>query len=78
MLSKEFRAEGHRSDYLLVLAAQAYAAMEGCHFVEARHLKSVTPLVLQHRRQEIRQLNRVLWSEEDNNHLTEISDHVSA
>jgi magnesium chelatase subunit I len=78
MLSKEFRAEGHRSDYLLVLAARAYAAMEGSHFIEARHLKSIAPLVLQHRRQEIRQLNRVLWSEEDNKHLTEIIDHVSA
>ncbi len=75
-LSKEFQAEGHRSDYLLVLAAQAYAAIEELHLVEAKHLARVAPLVLQHRRQRITQLNRILWNEEDDNLLMKIVDHV--
>jgi magnesium chelatase subunit I len=75
-LSKEFQAEGHRSDYLLARAAQAYAAIEECHLVETKHLTCIAPLVLQHRRQRITQLNRILWNEEDNNLLTKITGHV--
>ena len=74
--AKKFQAEGHRGDYLLALAACAYAARKGHKRVNLEHVRVVAPLVLQHRRPEAKQLNRLLWSEEDDRHLAELLDHV--
>jgi len=71
-LAHEFHAEGHRGEHLLVLAARAYAAHSGQMRVEREHVGAITPLVLQHRRPAAKQLNRVLWSEEDENNLSKL------
>lgn len=68
-LVKKFQGEGHRGDYLLVLAARACAALDGQKSVTLEHVRKVAPLVLQHRRPEARQLNRVLWGDEENKAL---------
>jgi magnesium chelatase subunit I len=75
-LTKEFQAEGHRGDYLLVLAARAYAAHEEENIVTLEHVKRIAHLVLQHRRPGSIQLNRVLWTKDDENRLTELFKHA--
>jgi len=76
-VANEFRAEGHRGDYLMILAARAYAARMGHRQVELEHIKKIAPLVLQHRRPEAKQLNHILWSEADNKLLAELLDHAT-
>lgn len=61
-----FKAEGHRGDYLMALAARAYAAREHQSRVEPAHVAAVAPLVLQHRRQTVATGGRGEWSEDDN------------
>lgn len=75
-VANAFQAEGHRGDYLMALAARAYAAREGYKCVNLEHLRVVAPLVLQHRRPEAKQLNRILWSREEDNRLIELLDHA--
>jgi magnesium chelatase subunit I len=66
---QEFRAEGHRGDYLLVLAARACAARRQHMRVMREDIESIVPLVLQHRRSGSEQLSRELWSDEDKERL---------
>jgi magnesium chelatase subunit I len=75
-IAKEFKAEGHRGDYILVLAARAYAAHEEDPTVRIEHVKRVAPLVLQHRRPGSVQLNRALWTPDDEETLTELLSHA--
>lgn len=77
MLASEFKVEGHRGDYVMALAARAYAALSGDTHVTLDHLRVVAPLALQHRRSEAQDLNRVLWGEEESRRLAEFLDHVT-
>lgn len=48
-ISSEFQAVGHRSDYVMALAARALAAREQKSQVEPAHVQHVAALALQHR-----------------------------
>lgn len=48
-VAEEFEPEGHRSDYVMALAAMGCAALAGAQKVNAQHLFRVAPLALQHR-----------------------------
>jgi magnesium chelatase subunit I len=78
LLASRFQIEGHRGDYVMLLAARAYAAREGYKQVTLDHLRTVAPLALQHRRPEARELNRILWGEEEAKRLAEPLDNVSS
>ncbi|XHR81568.1 MAG: ATP-binding protein [Gloeotrichia echinulata GP01] len=65
-LATKFDAEGNRGDYMIALAARAYAALQGVNEVTKDHLQEVTGLALGHRRREM------TWSEEDNERVTQI------
>lgn len=75
-ITKKFEVEGHRGDYLLVIAARACAARDEDRVVTLEHVKKVAPLVLQHRRPGSIQLNRVLWTKEDDSRLIELLNYV--
>lgn len=64
-LSAEFKAEGNRGDYVLAMAAQACAALEGASQVARHHLKTVAPLALQHRRPQMAQSSQEVWNDQD-------------
>ncbi len=76
VVATEFQAEGHRGDFLLVLAARAYAAREGVQQVNTGHVKAVGPLALQHRRPEVVQGGRRPWTQEDDQRVAELLDHA--
>jgi magnesium chelatase subunit I len=71
-LALEFQAQGHRSDYSLVLAARANAALNKHEYVMREDVEEIAPLVLQHRRSAAKQQNRTLWSDEDKQLLKEL------
>lgn len=75
-VASAFQAEGHRGDYVLALAARACAASVGEQYVSLEHVRTVAPLVLQHRRPEAKRLNHLLWGEEEDTRLTELLEHV--
>lgn len=75
-VARGLKAEGHRGDYILSVAACAYAAREGQKDVTVEHVKKVVPIVLQHRRTEAKQLNRDLWGDEEEQQLIELITHV--
>lgn len=75
-LAIEFGVEGHRSDYLLALAACAYASLQNESFTTLVHLKQVAELVLRHRLPDASQSNNGLWSEEQERRLTELLEDV--
>jgi magnesium chelatase subunit I len=50
-VASAFQAEGHRGDYVMALAARALAALEGATQVTTKHIQTVAPLALHHRRQ---------------------------
>lgn len=64
-LSREFETEGNRGDYVLAIAAQAYAALDGDKAVTRQHLKAVAPLALQHRRPAMAQGSQEIWSDQE-------------
>lgn len=64
-LTQTFNAEGNRGDYILALAARAYAALQGEKQVANKHIAAVACMVLQHRRLEAVQNNQMLWKEQD-------------
>jgi magnesium chelatase subunit I len=78
MLASRFQIEGHRGDYVMLMAARAYAAREGHKQVTIDHLRTVAPLALQHRRPEARELNRLLWGDDEAKRLAEPLDNVSS
>jgi magnesium chelatase subunit I len=69
-LAAELKVEGHRGEYVMALAAQAYAALENAPQVALEHLEAVIPLSVQHRRPEFLQGGRANWTEDDNNKVT--------
>lgn len=71
-LAIEFNAEGNRGDYMIALAARAYAALIGEEKVTKEHVAKVARLALQHRRPEVLQSNQVPWSDEDDEQVTQI------
>jgi magnesium chelatase subunit I len=76
--ARRFKIEGHRGDYVLVLAARAYAARQGAASVTLAHLREIAPLALQHRRSEAKELNRILWGDEEAKLLAELIEHVES
>jgi magnesium chelatase subunit I len=75
-VAKEFNAEGHRADYVMALAARANAALGRELQVVPNDLRAVAPMALQHRRPEVLQRGRELWSQEDDERLAAILDHA--
>lgn len=75
-LATEFEVEGHRSDYLLALAACAYAARLDQPFPTLDHLRMVAELVLRHRLPGANQFNNGLWGEEQEYRLIELLEDV--
>jgi magnesium chelatase subunit I len=71
-LAAGFQAEGNRGDYIIALAARAYAALQGKKKVTNNHVAEVARLALQHRRPEVLQSNQMPWSKEDDERVTEI------
>jgi magnesium chelatase subunit I len=71
-LASGFQAEGNRGDYIIALAARAYAALQGAKKVTNNHVAEVARLALQHRRPEVFQSNQMPWSNEDDERVTEI------
>jgi magnesium chelatase subunit I len=57
---------------MIALAARAYAALQGAKQVNNDHVAMVARLAIQHRRPEVLQSNQIPWSDEDDNHVTEI------
>lgn len=68
-LSRKFETEGNRGDYVLAIAAQACAALEGATEVTRQHFRRVTPLALQHRRPAMAQGSQDIWTEQEQNTL---------
>lgn len=71
-LAAGFQAEGNRGDYIIALAARAFAALGGAKQVTNDHVATVTRLALQHRRPEALQSNQMPWTDEDNQRVSEI------
>jgi magnesium chelatase subunit I len=71
-LAAGFQAEGNRGDYIIALAARAYAALQGAKQVTNDHVAMVARLALQHRRPEVLRSNQMPWSDEDDKRVTEI------
>jgi magnesium chelatase subunit I len=71
-LAIQFHAEGNRGDYIIALAARAYAAFVGAKQVTNAHVAKVARLALQHRRSEVLQSNQTPWSEEDDKQVIEM------
>ena len=74
-LAKAFNTEGHRSDYVMALAARAYAALNNEACVTYEHVKKAGPMALQHRRPEATQGDRELWSIGDEQRMVELLSH---
>ncbi|WP_138502295.1 AAA family ATPase [Nostoc sp. PA-18-2419] len=62
-LAAEVKAQGNRGDYIIALAARAYAALQGVEEVTNEHVATVAELALQHRYSEGLQNNQMLWNE---------------
>lgn len=75
-LSQDFKVEGHRSDYLLALAACAYAARLNEPKTTLEHLREVADLVLRHRLPGAQQVNYAQWGAEEAQRLTELLVHA--
>jgi magnesium chelatase subunit I len=71
-LAKEFKVEGHRSDYIMALAAQANAALHGVSEVRPEHVKEVAALSLQHRSSNFVKSGRVIWTEKNTKKVNQI------
>ncbi|MGW5350148.1 AAA family ATPase [Streptomyces sp. NPDC004031] len=68
-VGRELRTVGHRGEVVMVQAARAYAALQGDTAVTARHLRTVAPFALRHRKAESAQGGPVDWSAEDDDVL---------
>lgn len=65
-IGSNIKSEGHRGDYVMALAAQARAALNGAKRATVEDLLEVAPLALQHRKSGVLQSGSDLWSPEDN------------
>jgi magnesium chelatase subunit I len=64
-IGSNIKSEGHRGDYVMALAAQAHAALNGAKRTTLDDLSEVAPLALQHRKSGVLQSGSDLWSPED-------------
>jgi len=71
-LTKEFLVQGNRGDYVMALAARAYAALQGEGQVTLDHVRSVAAMALQHRLPESSQGNEVTWTSADNEKVASV------
>ncbi|MEH1830473.1 MAG: AAA family ATPase [Nostoc sp.] len=71
-LAAGVKAEGNRGDYIIALAARAYAALQGVEQVTNEHVATVAQLALQHRHPEGLQNNQMLWNEKYQQLVTDI------
>jgi magnesium chelatase subunit I len=71
-LTQAFNAEGNRGDYIMAIAAKAYAARQGAKQVANRHIAEVARMVLQHRQPEVIQSNQIPWSDEDSDAVKKV------
>ncbi len=71
-LAEKFQTEGNRGDYVLAIAAQAIAALQGAEQVSTTHLRVAAPLALQHRRPEVAQTNQGNWTQQDETTLDQL------
>ena len=65
VLTQAFEAEGNRGDYIMALAARAYAARQGDREVANPHVVAVAQMVLQHRRLKGKQSSQLSWKKAD-------------
>jgi magnesium chelatase subunit I len=70
LLAQEFETAGHRADYVMLLAARAYASLRGDPEVDESHLTRVAKLALQHRRPVTTQGGRTEWGRTDDDRVT--------
>ncbi|SRR5579883_3105260 len=75
-LADGFAVEGHRADYLLAVAAAAYAARYDEPATTLEGLRAVAELVLRHRLTEASDLSTVEWSTEHMTLMDEILGYV--
>lgn len=71
-ISEAFGVDGHRGEYLLAMAACAYAAREQVKIATLEHLSAVADLVLRHRQQ---QGELFEWDEQQKLRVIEILAH---
>lgn len=64
-LTHLFESQGNRADYMIAIAARAYAALQGEQKVNKKHVAKVAKFILQHRRQ----TKQMTWDEQDDNKL---------
>jgi magnesium chelatase subunit I len=73
-LAAKVQAEGHRGDYIIALAARAYAALQGVEEVTNEHVAAVGQLALQHRQRQGLQNNDMLLDEKYQQLVRDILD----
>ncbi len=71
-LTNEFKIQGNRGDYVMALAARAYAAREGKDEVTRDHVRVVAAMALQHRRPEAAQGSEIVWTDTDNEEVATV------
>ncbi|MBD2179419.1 AAA family ATPase [Pseudanabaena sp. FACHB-1998] len=71
-LTKAFEVQGNRGDYVLALAARAYAALKGAKRATQNHVWAVAEMALQHRRPEVSQGNDVTWTSADSEKVASV------
>ena len=81
-IAQEFRAEGHRGDYIMALAARANAARAYVAkkrkkpVVIVSDVQTVAEFVLRHRMPNSTLLTSSLWGEQEEDRIKEISDSI--
>jgi magnesium chelatase subunit I len=76
-LANEFKVEGYRNDYVMALATQANAALEGVSEATLYHVKKVAAMSIQHRRSKLVQSGRIIWSNADTAQVQQIIDNYA-
>ncbi len=60
-IAQEYQAEGHRGDYVLALASQAFATLKGEDMITAEHIRRIARMALQHRILDTETRERLTW-----------------
>lgn len=77
-VAAEFKAEGHRGDYVIAFAARAHAALRGSSRTTDKDIIAVAPLALPHRRPEFAHGGQFHWSPKDDQDIERILRDVPA
>ncbi len=75
-IAESFQVEGHRADYILALAASAYAARYNEASTTLKGLRAIADLALRHRLTEESKLSMVEWGNEHEQRLDEIVEYA--